>query len=118
MDNVQKNNQTENNRQSLTGNKAEEGEVNNDNSQSQSNSQSGSTSTTATTVTVTSSGNSPDTVMTTAHVSNFDESSKAFELTKAKKGSAITESAMSAIGIIFVCLLVGSVAFGYYRKRK
>ncbi len=43
---------------------------------------------------------------------------KMHELLKSKKGSAITDSAMSALSIIFVLLLLVAVAYGYYNKRE
>ena len=43
---------------------------------------------------------------------------KMHELLTSKKGSAITESAMSALSIIFVLSLLGAVAYGYYNKRN
>ena len=43
---------------------------------------------------------------------------KMHKLLTSKKGSAITDSAMSALSVIFVLLLLVSVAYGYYNKRE
>ena len=43
---------------------------------------------------------------------------KMHELITSKKGSAITDSAMSALSIIFVLSLLVAIAYGYYNKRN
>ena len=43
---------------------------------------------------------------------------KMHQLLTSQKGSAITDSAMSALSVIFVLLLLFAVAYGYYNKRE
>lgn len=43
---------------------------------------------------------------------------KMHELITSKKGSAITDSAMSALSVIFVLSLLVAIAYGYYNKRN
>jgi len=60
-------------------------------------------------------------VATTATVSSSGSTSSGsnmYELSQSKKGSAITESAMSFISVLFVLLIVGFITYGYYKRRN